>query len=451
MPHVRKIIKGSVQMKSGRLYAVVNLYDKDNKRKRRFIDTGANPRNQKSIANEFVRQVLEALNDARNVPFFDQLVEVVDKCNKEYKGAPDVSRYVALLNEKLECKRKQAPTRRSGGGSIPIDMPFVDFLNLWLQTKKKIADNTYDGYKTMIECRISEFFIPRGSTLESLEPEDFEDFYDFLRIQYNLKEATALHHHRMMKQALDYGVKKGPLLYNVMDKVETPGDSDFQGDYYKAEEALEMLEIAKSDPLYIVILLTTFYGFRRSEVLGLRWSAIDLKSNTINVERKVVLTSRYGKKELQDKKKMKSNSSRRTLPLISIVKEALLKELAQQEENRRVFGKAYSNRTEGYICVNPLGELFNPEYVTHHFRRFLNKNKLRVIRFHDLRHTCATLLVMNGISLLHVSKWLGHSNMAVTEKYYLHFDVKSQIDSAIKMGQIIPHQLADDVKEILIS
>ena len=124
---------------------------------------------------------------------------------------------------------------------------------------------------------------------------------------------------------------------------------------------------------------------------------------------------------------------------------------AQQEENRRVFGKAYSNRTEGYICVNPLGELFNPEYVTHHFRRFLNKNKLRVIRFHDLRHTCATLLVMNGISLLHVSKWLGHSNMAVTEKYYLHFDVKSQIDSAIKMGQIIPHQLADDVKEILIS
>ena len=77
---------------------------------------------------------------------------------------------------------------------------------------------------------------------------------------------------------------------------------------------------------------------------------------------------------------------------------------------------------------------------------------MRKIRFHDLRHTCATLLVMNGISLLHVSRWLGHSNinMAVTEKYYLHFDVKSQIESAIKMGQILPHQLAEDVVQTFL-
>lgn len=112
---------------------------------------------------------------------------------------------------------------------------------------------------------------------------------------------------------------------------------------------------------------------------------------------------------------------------------------------QKAFEKAYSENREGHICVDALGKLIAPDYVTSHFEVLLRKSNMRKIRFRDLRHICATLLVMNGISLLHVSRWLGHSNMAVTEKYYLYFDVKSQIESAIKMGQILPHQLAEDV------
>ena len=80
----------------------------------------------------------------------------------------------------------------------------------------------------------------------------------------------------------------------------------------------------------------------------------------------------------------------------------------------------------------------------------MNHSGMRIIRFHDLRHTCATLLVLNGMSLLNVSRWLGHSSTAITEKYYLHFDVKSQIELAIKMGEILPHQLAEDVRETFL-
>lgn len=147
---------------------------------------------------------------------------------------------------------------------------------------------------------------------------------------------------------------------------------------------------------------------------------------------------------------MKSQSSQRTLPLIDVVRDALLRWKEQQEEYRKAFGKAYNENREGYICVDALGNLLTPDYVTGHFEVLLRKNKMRKIRFHNLRHTCATLLVMNGISLLHVSRWLGHSNMAVTEKYYLHFDVKSQIESAVKMGQILPHQLAEDVVQTIL-
>ncbi len=252
-----------------------------------------------------------------------------------------------------------------------------------------------------------------------------------------------------MKQALSYGVKKEPLLYNVMDKVEAPADSDFEGEYYRASEARELLEKAKEDPLYIVVLLTTYYGLRRSEVLGLRWSAIDFEANTISIERKVIMASRDGKREMHDLKKTKSRSSRRTLPLIGVVKEALLKHKELHEEYKRVF-KSYNQGTEGYICTDVLGKLFSPDYVTNHFRVLLNHSGMRIIRFHDLRHTCATLLVLNGMSLLNVSRWLGHSSTAITDKYYLHFDVKSQIELAIKMGEILPHQLAEDVREAFL-
>lgn len=447
MAYVRKATTGSIQVKSGRLAAVINLYDAENNRKRRSVDTGLNPRNGKTQAKEFLRRLLDIINDRKYISLSDRMIDIIDKCNKSYKGVFDADCYIAMLEEIVEEKRAQAPMLRS---SISPEMPFVDFLNLWLKTKTKIQDNTYDGYNQAINGRIAEFFNAIGSTISNLKPENFEDYYDFLRVNYNLTDCTALHHHRLMKQALSYGVKKGPLMYNIMDKVDAPDDSDFQGDYYRASEALELLEKAKGDTLYIVVLLTTFYGFRRSEVLGLRWTAIDFEANVINVERKIVVTSRHGKREYQDKKKMKSQSSRRTLPLIDIVREALLIEKKKQEEYKKAFGKAYHDNKEGYICVDPLGKLITPDYVTGHFEVLLRKSKMRKIRFHDLRHTCATLLVMNGVSLLLVSRWLGHSNMAVTEKYYLHFDVKSQIESAVKMGQILPHQLAEDVVQTFL-
>lgn len=361
--------------------------------------------------------------------------ELGRQANMEHFRNPGAYPFIQLSPEIYlqEHVMRRMPKRVKGCGVINN---IVDFLK-----EKSLSCNAIIEYFAYLEtiCGIS-----------NLKPENFEDYYDFLRVNYNLTDCTALHHHRLMKQALSYGVKKGPLMYNIMDKVDAPDDSDFQGDYYRASEALELLEKAKGDTLYIVVLLTTFYGFRRSEVLGLRWTAIDFEANVINVERKIVVTSRHGKREYQDKKKMKSQSSRRTLPLIDIVREALLIEKKKQEEYKKAFGKAYHDNKEGYICVDPLGKLITPDYVTGHFEVLLKKSKMRKIRFHDLRHTCATLLVMNGVSLLLVSRWLGHSNMAVTEKYYLHFDVKSQIESAVKMGQILPHQLAEDVVQTFL-
>jgi len=375
-------------------------------------------------------------------------IELFDTLNKKNQWS-DLNDFLEKLKSGLDKRTRELPLPGRKSDFFDINMPLSTYMERWIKTKDgDIQDNTYDSYKGIIR-RMTPFFDGIGATLGNVQPEDFEEYYSYL-YDDGVVECTALKHHRMMSQAMKYAVRKGPLNYNVLDKVDPPKDSEFIGDYFKATEALSMLRDADNDQMYITVLLTTYYGFRRSEVLGLRWSCVDFDNNIINVKRKIVKSSKDGVTKLQDLKKMKSKSSRRNLPLIPIVAEALKQEYSRQQERKTAFGTAYFTDPDEHICVDFLGKPFNPDYITSHFKVLLNKIGMRVIRFHDLRHTCATLLVMNGISLLLVSKWLGHSSLAVTEKYYLHFDVKAQIESAIKMGEILPHTITEDVKSTIM-
>lgn len=117
------------------------------------------------------------------------------------------------------------------------------------------------------------------------------------------------------------------------------------------------------------------------------------------------------------KKKTKNKSSYRTLPLIEDVKTALLQAKRQQDENKTICGNCYNTDYEDYICVDKMGNLFKPDYVSHHFKNILEDNKLRKIRFHDLRHSCATLQLARGVPLDKIQVWLGHSSIQTTEMY----------------------------------
>ena len=152
---------------------------------------------------------------------------------------------------------------------------------------------------------------------------------------------------------------------------------------------------------HITVLLTTYYGFRRSEVLGLRWSSVDFENKTISVERKVIKTKKDGVTKIQDLKKLKSKSSRRSLPLIPIVAEALKQEYARQQERKRAFGPGYYDDPDKHICVDFLGHPFLPDYVTSHYKVLLNKIGMRIIRFHDLRHPYVKHELKNNLYFLY--------------------------------------------------
>ena len=129
----------------------------------------------------------------------------------------------------------------------------------------------------------------------------------------------------------------------------------------------------------------------------------------------------------------KTKSSMRTLPLVPAFKEKLLKLKEQQEEYKRVCGRCYNKKYLEYICVDEMGTLISPHYLTSSFPKLLEKNNLRHIRFHDLRHSCASLLLANGVPMKQIQEWLGHSDFSTTANVYAHLDYNSKLSSADAM------------------
>ena len=126
----------------------------------------------------------------------------------------------------------------------------------------------------------------------------------------------------------------------------------------------------------------------------------------------------------------KTKSSLRTLPLVPHIRARLLMLKGQQDTYRRLCGKSYNREYLGYLCVDEIGNIIRPNYVSEQFPRLLEKNRLRPIRFHDLRHSCASLLLANGVPMKQVQEWLGHSTFSTTADIYAHLDYKSKQGSA---------------------
>lgn len=187
-------------------------------------------------------------------------------------------------------------------------------------------------------------------------------------------------------------------------------------------------------------MLLHFTVLRRSEVLGLRWDAIDFEEKAITIRHTVNETRIDGKYTLVLADTTKTKSSYRTLPLVAPF-EAILKRLkAEQEGNRKLCGNCYCQDYLGYIYVNELGELIKPGYLSSHVPVVLKEHNMPPIRFHDLRHSCASLLFSQGVSLKEIQAWLGHSTIGTTANIYTHLDENNKLSSANAILSILPEK-----------
>ena len=130
------------------------------------------------------------------------------------------------------------------------------------------------------------------------------------------------------------------------------------------------------------------------------------------------------------KDKTKNKSSYRSLPLIPEIREALLAHKQKIENNKKLCGNSYMKEYKDYICVNNIGKIFRPEYITDHFSLLLKKKELRHIRFHELRHSCATLLLAKNVPMKTIQEWLGHSTYSTTANLYTHLESNTKNISA---------------------
>ena len=142
-----------------------------------------------------------------------------------------------------------------------------------------------------------------------------------------------------------------------------------------------------------------------------------------------------GKSVIEGKNRMKNKSSCRTMPLVPQYRELLLRMQERKAACKEFCGNCYTESE--YIYVNELGIPYKPNFVSDHFKRVLKQHGLRPIRFHDLRHTCASLLLKNGVAMKDIQDWLGHSSYATTANIYAHLDTDSKKQPATKMNQTV--------------
>jgi len=372
------MVAGHLHEKNGTYHIVLNLIDKHGKRKPKWISTGLPIKGNKKKAEDMLMATRKAHTNIVAVP-------------------------------------------------TESDMLFADYIeNTWLPSKQRIEKSTLAEYSHEVNV-IADYFRPRLVTIGGMSVRYIEDFYDELR--KTLSECTVQKYHTKIHSALKQAAKKGIIPGNPAANVEKPKPVQFNASFYNTDEMLDVLEAVKGTKLELAVMLG-FYGLRRSEVVGLKWDAIDFEQNSISIKFTVTQFSHNGKLQIEDKPRTKNKSSRRTLPMIPALREKLLTVLSEREEWRRLCGRSYNNEYLDFVCVNEMGDRIKPDYITQAFDKVLKKNGLRKIRFHDTRHSCASFLLANGVSMKEIQDWLGHSTFKTTADIYAHLAFDSKLSSA---------------------
>ena len=252
--------------------------------------------------------------------------------------------------------------------------------------------------------------------MQELKTKHIQTYYEHLQATKNLKWNTIKRYHANIHKALEDAIRLELIDNNPADHIKHGKCEQYIAEHYNAEELNTLFEKAKNELIEPIILVTAYYGLRKEETLGLKWDAIDFKNKTITIKHTVTNGTLNGKRVVVKKDRTKSKSSYRTLPLIADIENLLLKEKSKQEENKRIFGNTYNNK-ENYIFTDEQGNLIKPDRVNRRFKKLLEDNDLKIIRFHDLRHSCATILLSLGRTLEEIQIWLGHSTIKTTEIY----------------------------------
>ena len=371
------MISGHLTKKSDYWYVVLNLRGDDGRKRPKWFSTGLKVKGNKRKAEEF-------------------LIEMRHK-------------YSAFEISELDAHR----------------LLFSDYLVIWLSIiKPQIAPSTYESYHQIVHNIITPYFIEKDLALTTLKPFHIEEFYQ-KQYERRLSSNTVLRYHAVIHKALNDALRKELIALNPATLVKRPSKAKYVTVPYSALELNRLFQAVRGHTLEVLIILTAFYGLRRSEVLGLRWQAINYNNNTLIINHTFQQVIEDGTIQSIARDKVKRDSSYRTLPIPDTIRNILT-----IYQNKRY---AQEPPSEAYLFLDRKGDVIKPDYVTNTFSRILKENGLRHIRFHDLRHSSAGVLISNRVPLIEVQQWLGHSSINTTADLYAHLDYAVKDRSSLVM------------------
>lgn len=431
---VRKPVTGSVQQKNGAWHAVLYYTDLETgKRKPKWQKIGkiSLKRGDGGLTEKQARELLPRY-----------IIEEDDKQEELFKKIGAVTNQTAEQRE--ICKRQNTD--------------FYEYVHQYVERSAgRVALKTYISYSAMCEARIKTFF--QGNFMvKDINYFVLEDFFDKFN-EDGLARTTKTRYKALLKLVLDEAVGKNVIATNPIYRFPkgTFGKSNFKSNPYTDEEVAELLEklMASNDFIAKLSAITFYYALRREEVLGWKWSQIDFDKKTISLETAILdisqeysptdikkrfqavtrIISTKGRSHIVEQNTLKTDGSSVVMPLLDSVCD-LLKEIKEETERyRELFGNCYDKRFKEFVFVRPDGYIITPTYVSSHFSQLLKKFDMRKVRFHDIRHTTATLLLKQGWSIKHIQEWLRHSDPSTTAKFYVDVDEKEKARVGLSLDE----------------
>jgi integrase len=316
--------------------------------------------------------------------------------------------------QEVATKLARALSDREGGLIFDAGNQRVgEYMDRWLNDSLRdtVRQSTLVRYEQLVRLHI----IPALGriALKSLSAAHVQGFYRD-RLDSGLSPATVQKIHAVLHKALDQAASWSLVPRNPTESVKAPRPAPEEIRPLNREQAKALLETARRERFEALYVLAVTTGLRQGELLGLKWEDVDLENSLIRVRRTLI---RHRGRLLLGEPKTKR--SRRTVRLTEAAVQALKEHLARQIEQMERLGDLYED--QGLIFATQRGTLVNPTNLRKRsFAPLLEKAGLLPIRFHDLRHTCATLLLSRNVNPKIVSEMLGHATIAITLDTYSH-------------------------------
>jgi len=354
--------------------------------------------------------------------------------NREYK-------YFDTQREAKEWKHKRIEQRRQGLVLTGSKVSLSKFLDDWLVVaENSVRPNTYLQYSQIVHQHI----VPTLGKilLKDLRPDHVQSLYT-MKLAGGTSPRTTRMIHAVLHRALNHALSLGLVIRNVSDVVTRPKVPRKEMKTLDDYQVRQLIQAAEGSRFQILFWIAVTTGLRQGELLGLKWSDVDWQTGRVQIQRQVQRRKGQGLVFCEPK----SASGRRVITLGKATVEKLREHKEKQYQEKVLAGEKWQDYN--LIFPSPIGTPLDSSNVMKVYKKCLEKAGLPNLRFHDLRHTAATLMLQQGINPKIVQERLGHSDISLTLNTYSHVLPSMQEEAAEKMDELLTLvEVSDEIKKI---